>query len=86
MITIFTLEVCPNCEILKQTLDSNNVKYKKLDAMSAEGITEMRVNGCFAIEMPVVMIGDGDRFLEHADLFLNGEILPLALQTMKDSE
>jgi len=54
--------------------------------MSAEGITEMRVNGCFAIEMPVVMIGDGDRFLEHADLFLNGEILPLALQTMKDSE
>lgn len=74
MITLFTLEVCPNCDLLKKTLDKNGIEYTTLDAQSIIGQTELKVNGCFASEMPVIMIGDGDEFLEQFDIFFKGNV------------
>jgi glutaredoxin len=62
-VTVFTLEFCPNCMILKDKLNLAKVKYKTMMADTAEGITEMRADGCFAVEMPVLRVNDD--YYEH---------------------
>jgi glutaredoxin len=75
---VFTLEICPNCLQLKQALTDLEIDYDEMDMQSAEGITELRVNGCFAMEAPVLMIGDN--FYETNDLFSNGKVDEKKLQ------
>ena len=62
-VLVFTLECCPNCMILKETLDAKGIEYRTMSAETAQGITEMRVDGCFAIEMPVLRVND--TYYEH---------------------
>jgi glutaredoxin len=64
---VFSLSVCPNCIRLKKALKESNIEYAEMDMQSAAGITELRVGNCFAMEAPVLQIGD--TFLEHDDLF-----------------
>jgi hypothetical protein len=49
--------------ILKETLDAKGIEYRTMSAETAQGITEMRVDGCFAIEMPVLRVND--TYYEH---------------------
>lgn len=86
-VTIFTMEVCPNCEMLKAALNQKEIKYKELAADTAEGITEMKFNGCFAMEMPVVFLeatNGENQWLEHEDLFYKGMVSDSALSVMED--
>ena len=57
-LTVFSLPHCPNCEELKDTLDELGFEYDVLMMDTAEGITELRANGCFAMQAPVLRIGD----------------------------
>ena len=66
-INVYTLENCPNCELLKEYLDSVGVQYDVRDMMSAEALTELRINGVFVREAPVFQVGK--RFLTSKDLF-----------------
>ncbi len=75
-IVVFTLPVCPRCEVVKEWLENEDVEFVEMSMESAEGITELRVNGCFAMEAPVVKYGD--KFLEESELFdADGEMIPL---------
>lgn len=67
---IYTLEFCPNCEILKEFLASRNVAFIECDMASAEGLTELRMNGVFVQEAPVLQ--KGDAFYTSGDLFAGG--------------
>ncbi|HOI14150.1 MAG TPA: glutaredoxin family protein [Methanoculleus sp.] len=67
---IYTLEFCPNCEILKEFLASRNVPFIECDMASAEGLTELRMNGVFVQEAPVLQ--KGDAFYTSGDLFAGG--------------
>jgi glutaredoxin len=53
MIKIYSLPDCPRCEEIKDKLRICGYEYEELPMDSAESITEMRVNGCFAMEAPV---------------------------------
>jgi len=74
MIRIFCLECCPHCEMVKKFFDEHDIKYETMLADTAEGITELRVGGCFEIEMPVVYIGTTNMFFGNKDLFTDGEL------------
>jgi len=69
---VYTLDCCPNCEKLKGALKNAGIEYTERNAQTAEAITEMRVNGCFAIEMPVLQIGE--RFAESSVIFEQGTV------------
>ena len=69
---MYTLENCPNCEMLKGYLHSHRIMYTERDMSSAESLTELRVNGCFAMEAPVLR--QGDTFLTTMDLFSAGKV------------
>ena len=72
VLIVYTLENCPNCEMLKSFLDSRRVRYTERDMSSAESLTELRVNGVFAMEAPVLR--QGDAFLTTLDLFSGGRV------------
>ena len=53
--------------MVKNQLREAGVEFSEMGMDTAEGITELRVNGCFAMEAPVVK--RGDKFFEDDDLF-----------------
>lgn len=71
-LTIYTLTNCPNCEALKEYLGGRGVSFRELDMSSAASLTELRVNGVFVSEAPVLR--KGERFLTTRDLFTRGSI------------
>jgi glutaredoxin len=71
-ITVYSLEVCPNCEILKKFLKSNGFEYAELDLSLPENMTELRLNNVFVREAPVLQVGE--TFLTSADIFKKGAV------------
>jgi glutaredoxin len=69
---VYTLENCPNCEMLKEYLADRKVAYLEKDMSSADSLTDLRVNGCFAMEAPVLR--KEDLFLTSAELFAQGKV------------
>jgi glutaredoxin len=65
---VYTLEHCPNCELLKTFLKDGGYQYSERDLSSAESLTELRVNGVFVNEAPVLQKSD--------DFFTSSEIFP----------
>ena len=62
---LYTLEHCPNCLQLKSKLIACGYEFTERPMDTAESITEMRVNGCFAMEAPVLQCDD--KFYEYCD-------------------
>jgi len=71
-ITVYTLEVCPNCELLKLCLKKLDVSYNERDMAGAEALTDLRLNGVFAMEAPVFQVNN--QYFESKDIFENGNV------------
>jgi len=69
---IYTLEYCPNCEILKEYLTRNRIPFDEKDMSTAESLTELRICGVFVNEAPVLR--SGSAFLTSRDLFSGGSL------------
>ena len=69
---VYTLEHCPNCELLKGFLKTGGYAYSERDLSTAESLTELRVNGVFVSEAPVFQRGED--FYTSADLFPTGKL------------
>lgn len=67
---VYTLEYCPNCETLKEYLASRKLPYQEWDMSGAAALTELRINGIFVNEAPVLQAGSA--FLVSRDLFSAG--------------
>jgi len=71
-VIVYRLEFCPNCEILKAYLKERGVEFTEEDMASAAALTELRINGVFVSEAPVLR--RGGTFLTSAELFLGGAV------------
>jgi glutaredoxin len=69
---VYTLEFCPNCELLKEFLSGRGIPYAERDLSSAESLTELRVNGIFVNEAPVLQ--NEDLFLTSEEMFSSGAV------------
>ncbi|MGD0534488.1 MAG: glutaredoxin domain-containing protein [Methanoregula sp.] len=67
---VYTLDTCPHCVMLKNSLKKGGFKFSERDLSTAEALTELRVNGVFVNEAPVLQRGDD--FYTTADLFPGG--------------
>ena len=70
--TVYCLDFCPHCEILKDYLSGAGIAYNVLDLSTPEALTELRMSGVFVREAPVLQIGK--KFLTSGDLF-DGDVL-----------
>ncbi|MDI6898435.1 MAG: glutaredoxin family protein [Methanolinea sp.] len=66
-IIVYSLESCPNCEILKEFLIGRGLSFSERDLSTAEALADLRINGVFVREAPVLR--NGDRFLVSGDMF-----------------
>ena len=57
-VIVYSLPNCPNCMALKDKLRAERIKHRTVMMDTAEGITELRVDGCFAMQAPVLKVGD----------------------------
>jgi glutaredoxin len=71
-IIVYTLEYCPHCEELKAYLKKNDVFFSELDMSTAESLTELRLNGIFVNEAPVIQ-KESD-FLTTDEIFSGGKL------------
>lgn len=71
-VTVFSTEVCPKCLKLKRLLNEYGVGYKEERMDTTENIAELRFNGVFTNNAPVLSVGED--FFIHTDLF-NGSNL-----------
>ena len=69
---LYTLEHCPNCEMLKVFLESNGKIFSERDMSTPVSLTELRLNGIFTNEAPVLQ--NGDEFFTSALLFSRGKL------------
>ncbi len=69
---VYTLEHCPNCEILKSFLKKGGYRFTEQDLSNAESLTELRMNGIFVNEAPVLQ-NDSD-FYTTIDIFPSGKL------------
>lgn len=69
---IYTLEDCPNCELLKGFLREHGIPYSERDMATPEFLTELRINGVFVREAPVIQ--NQSVFLTSHDLFSEGKV------------
>ena len=81
-VIVYRLEFCPNCELLKAYLNERGVAFAAEDMSSAAALTELRVNGVFASEAPVLR--KGDTFLTSAELFSGGNVDRAAVDALLD--
>jgi len=69
---VYSLQHCPNCETLKVFLKSSGKIFSERDMSTAESLTELRVNGIFANEAPVLQ--KGDEFFTSDVIFSCGKL------------
>ncbi len=81
---VYTLEHCPNCDQLKEFLKKDARTYAERDLSSAESLTELRINGVFVNEAPVLQ--RGEVFFTSVDLFPNGRLDPEHLTRLISGE
>ena len=66
-VTVYSTKVCPRCKVLKKFLESIEVEYGVMDMSLPEALTELRMNGVFTLEAPVLQVDDD--FYIGADMF-----------------
>jgi glutaredoxin len=71
-VIVYRLEFCPNCELLKAYLNERGIPYVEEDMATPDALTELRINGVFVSEAPVLQ--KGDSFLTSAELFTAGAV------------
>jgi glutaredoxin len=57
-ISVYSMKFCPNCKILKQLLERENIQYKEINMATPEAMTELRINSIFTMSAPVLQIGN----------------------------
>jgi glutaredoxin len=83
-IIIYTLENCPNCELLKDYLREKGAAFDLRDMQDPAALTELRINAVFVREAPVLQ--KGKTFLTSADLFAKGAVKEDALDPILKGE
>ena len=66
-ISIYSTSNCPNCRVLKQSIEKMNLEFKEFDMSTPESLTELRMNGVFTMAAPVLQVSN--RFYTYEQLF-----------------
>lgn len=72
---VYSSEKHPQCEELKDVLNEGGVRFHEIDIRTPEAVSELRKNGCFSLEPPVLQIVQASKsrmLLNNDDLFWDG--------------
>lgn len=55
-ITVYSTPTCSNCAALKELLKKAGLEFAEVNMATPAGLTELRMNGVFAMSAPVLQI------------------------------
>lgn len=55
-VIVYSTPTCPNCVVLKELLKKAAIEFAEVNMASPAGLTELRMNGVFAMSAPVLQI------------------------------
>ncbi len=58
MITVYSLPICPNCNVLKNTLKGRDIEFEEKDLDTPETKTKLLMAGVFTVVAPVLQINN----------------------------
>ncbi len=73
---VYSTKSCPRCEQLKLALKDAGISFENLDMATPEALTELRINGVFALSAPVLQVEE--RFYTVQELFSGEKLRNLA--------
>lgn len=71
-IRVYTSKMCQNCKKVKEFLAADGEAYEEVNITTAEALTELRMNGVFTLDTPVVQVGS--TFITPHELFDGDEL------------
>lgn len=71
-ISIYSTSNCPNCRVLKQSIEKMNMEFNEVDMSTPESLTELRMNGVFTMAAPVLQVDN--KFYTYEELFTRDRI------------
>ncbi|MCK9579579.1 MAG: hypothetical protein M0Q92_03900 [Methanoregula sp.] len=77
-VILYSQEKHPQCEELKGALHKEGVQYLEINIRNPEAVSELRENGCTALEPPVIGVRSENRIhnvLTNDDLFWDGALI-----------
>jgi len=81
-VKVYTTSVCPRCKVLKRFLSEMGVEFTEESLEQPETVAELRINGVFVMEAPVLQVDD--TYYTPEELFedevLNEQLVRRALQ------
>ena len=57
-ILVYSKKDCPNCDMLKQLLNKENIPHKVVNIFTPESLTELSMNRVTTMSAPVLQIDD----------------------------
>jgi hypothetical protein len=82
---VYSTEKHLQCEELKDALKEAGARFHEVDIRNPEAIRELRDNGCFALEPPVLQVVQASSlriFFKNDDLFWDGRLIREAVMDM----
>jgi len=81
-VRVYTTSVCPRCKMLKRFLSEMGVEFTEESLEQPETVAELRINGVFVMEAPVLQVDD--TYYTSEELFedetLNEQLVRQALE------
>jgi len=77
-VILYSQEKHPQCEELKGALKKEGVQYREINIRNPEAVSELKENGCTALEPPVIGVRSENRIhnvLTNDDLFWDGTLI-----------
>ena len=71
-VVVYSTANCPKCEKLKCGLQGGEYEYTEMDMTTKEAQTELRFNGVFTVNAPVLQVGDD--FFTSDQIFTGDDI------------
>ncbi|MDM7940776.1 MAG: NrdH-redoxin [Methanothrix sp.] len=72
---VYSTQSCPRCERLKKELTDAGISFENMDMSTPEALTELRVNGVFALSAPVLQVEE--KFYTVEELFTGDSLKDL---------
>jgi len=84
-VILYSQEKHPQCEELKGALKEEGVRFLEINIRNPEAVSELKENGCTALEPPVIGVRSENRirnFLTNDDLFWDGALIREAVHDL----
>ncbi|MHC1625511.1 MAG: glutaredoxin family protein [Methermicoccaceae archaeon] len=72
VVKVYSMEVCPRCEKLKEFLKEEGIPFEDLSLEDPEILTDLRLEGIFVMATPLLQVDDNYYYSE--ELFSDEEL------------